>query len=210
MPATSKAPSRKKREDKLDWEELEHAPNVDGMYSFLKDPEPHPRDTLPTVLKVPVLGAAVLTVTEIHRTNNRVRVHRCTRVHDAHTPGEQLLLNTLYELAGNPAYGQKQADGSHLVAVSMAEISERISMHETNVRMNIRSLTVKLALDLAVLEDRKKQSARQYRLYTPEQILERRKQAGYEWVVKNRGVHFVDPASGKPAASLRPSETLPS
>ena len=192
MPATSKASSRKKREDKLDWEELEHAPNVEGMYSFLKDPEPLPRETLPTVVQTPVL-----TATEIHRTNDRVRIHRCTRVHDAHTPGEQVLLNTLYELAGNPAYGQKQPDGSHLVAVSMAEISERISMHETNVRMNIRSLTVKLALDLAALEDRKKQSARQYRLYTPEQILERRRKAGYEWVVKNRGVHFVDPTTGK-------------
>jgi hypothetical protein len=205
MPATSKAPSRKKREDRLDWEELEHAPNVEGMYSFLKDPEPPPRETLPTATRVPVSTAS-----EIHRVNHRIRVHRCTRVHDAHTPGEQVLLNTLYELAANPAYGQKQADGSHLVAISMAAIAERISMHETNVRMNIRSLTVKLALDLAALEDRKKQSARQYRLYTPEQIMERRRNAGLEWVVKNRGVHFVDPVSGKPVTDLRPSETLPS
>lgn len=205
MPATSKAPSRKKREDRLDWEELEHAPNVEGMYSFLKDPEPQPREALPTVSHAPVLTAS-----EVHRVNNRVRVHRCARVHDAHTPGEQVLLNTLYELAADPVYGQKQPDGSHLVAISMAAIAERIAMHETNVRMNIRSLTTKLALDLAALEDRKKQSARQYRLYTPEQILERRRKAGFEWVVKNRGVHFVDPVSGKPATDLRPSETLPS
>jgi hypothetical protein len=205
MPATSKAPSRKKREDRLDWEELEHAPNVEGMYSFLKDVEQQPSEPLPTVPRGPVSTAS-----EIHRIDHRIRVHRCTRVHDAHTPGEQVLLNTLYDLAANPAYGQKQPDGSHLVAISMAAIAERISMHETNVRMNIRSLTAKLALDLAALEDRKKQSARQYRLYTPEQILERRRKAGFEWVVKNRGVHFVDPVSGKPAIDLRPSETLPS
>ena len=194
MPSTAaaKAQARKKREDKLDWEELEHAPNVDGMYSFLKPPEPLPTEPLPSV-SVPL---------EVQRVN-RIRVHRCYRVHDAHTPGEQVLLTTLYELAKDANYGQRQPDGSSILAVSMAEISERISMHETNVRMNLRSLTAKLAIDLAALEDRKKQSARQYRLYTPEQILERRAKAGLEWVVKNRGVHFVNPKTGKPTGMVK-------
>jgi hypothetical protein len=177
--------SRKKREDKLDWEELEHAPNVDGMYSFLKPP---PSETLPSVSLTP----------EVRRLPNKLRIHICTRLHDAHTPGEQVLLNTLYELARDPAYGQPVADGSWLVAASMAALSERIGMHETNIRMNLRSLTAKLAIEVTALEDRKKQSARQYHLYTPDQILDRRNRAGLRWVVKNRGIHFVNPETGQP------------
>ena len=194
MPAATKAHARKKREDKLDWEELESAPNVEGMYSFLKPQAPEPPPSVPP--------PSVSLPGPIQRVN-RLRVHRCQRIQDAHTPGEQLLLSTLYELAQDPRYAQPVGDGSWVVSVSMAELAERIGMHETNIRMNIRSLTAKLAIDLAALEDRHKQSARQYRLYSPEQILERRTKAGFEWVVKNRGVHFVDPKTGKPTGMVK-------
>lgn len=183
MPAAP-ALNRKKREDKLNWEELESAPNVEGMYSFLKPQAPEP----PAPVPLPSVSVAPLALRR-----DKLRIHQCQRVDDAHTSGERILLQTLYELCNDPRYG----DGKH-VGVSMAEISERIGMHETNVRMNLRSLAAKLAIELVTLEDRKKQSARQYRLYSPDEILRRRKSAKLEWVVKNRGVHFVDPVTGKP------------
>ena len=36
MSNSSKHKARKRRDDKLDWEELERAPNVEGMYSYLR------------------------------------------------------------------------------------------------------------------------------------------------------------------------------
>src|SRR5689334_21064171 len=40
MSNSSKHKVRKRREDKLDWEELERAPNVEGMYSYLRPVPP--------------------------------------------------------------------------------------------------------------------------------------------------------------------------
>jgi DNA-binding MarR family transcriptional regulator len=197
QPQQSSSNKAKRREDRLDWEELEHAPNVEGMYSFLKPPAIEP----PAGESVPVESLPSVSVTRPPLRVSRLRIHYCTRAHDAHTSGEQVLLETLYSLAKDPQYGTQGA----YVAVSMAELAERIGMHETNVRMNIRSLIAKKALELVALEDRKKQSARQYRIFPLDEILERRRKAGLEWVIKNRGIHFVDPKTGKPVAS----ETLP-
>jgi hypothetical protein len=35
-----------------------------------------------------------------------------------------------------------------------------------------------------------------YRIYHPDAILKRRKAAGLEWVIRTKGVAFVDPATG--------------
>ena len=121
----------------------------------------------------------------------RRRIRRCILVQDAHTPGEQVVLATLFRLGKQSRWGQAQPDGSCLVSVSLAELSIHAGMHETNVRNNIRSLTEKLAIDLIEREDKKLQSARRYRVYSYKQILERRRTAGLEWVVRSRGVRFI-------------------
>ena len=73
--------------------------------------------------------------------------------------------------------------------------------------MNIRNLTEKLAIEQVRSEDKKQQSAREYRVYTFKQILERRRAAGLEWVVKGRGVKFV---SSDEVSKTLPSDLLPS
>jgi hypothetical protein len=119
------------------------------------------------------------------------RFHRCVRVEDAHTAGEQLLLETLYRLARDPRWGRAEPDGAWLVTISMDELARHVRLHRTNVRANLTKLRAKLAIDLVALEDVREQSSRTYRLYPPAQILARRHQAGLEWVVKNRSVSFV-------------------
>ena len=119
------------------------------------------------------------------------RFHRCLRVEDAHTAGEQLLLETLYRLARDPRWGQAEPGGAWLVTISMDELARHVRLHRTNVRTNLTKLRAKLAIDLVALEDVREQSSRTYRLYPPAQILARRQQAGLEWVVKNRSVSFV-------------------
>lgn len=119
------------------------------------------------------------------------RFHRCLRVEDAHTAGEQLLLETLYRLALDPRWGKAEPAQTWLVTISMDELARHVRLHRTNVRANLTKLRAKLAIDLVALEDVREQSSRTYRIYPPDQILARRRQAGLEWVVKNRSVSFV-------------------
>lgn len=235
---------RRNREDKLDWEELERAPNMAGMLSYLKPaipvesetPEgdrlrsealpgdtripgpltgdspgsvpppsgsPGPAGTAraldPQVSRVIESSAADLLADPLFRETpttavpgvGRRRFHRCVTVEDAHTPGEQLLLEVFYRLAADPRWGRQEPNGTWLVAISMDELSRYARLHRTNIRNNLQKLRDKLALDLVALEDVREQSARTYRLFPADQILARRRAAGMEWVVKNRSVAFV-------------------
>jgi hypothetical protein len=128
---------------------------------------------------------------EINSALTNRRVHRCVYVQDAHTPGEQVVLSTLSRLAKHPRFGRAEAGGSYLVNVSLPELAVHAAMHPTNVRINLRSLIEKLAIELVEHEDRKRQTARTYRVLTFKQILERRRAAGLEYVIKNRGIRFV-------------------
>lgn len=291
MPEPSKPARRKTRDDRIDWEELERAPNMKGMLSYLApmpeealalepppsaslpgeseqgdspvsslglsssggaavalapetshSPEsetipaatlpgetprsetlpgvsvtllgstapteavtrgPQPRETLPGASRQePGADASSLnhlladpffreTPTTLVPGFGKRRFHRCVRVEDAHTAGEQLLLETLYRLARDPRWGRAEPDGAWLVTISMDELARHVRLHRTNVRANLTKLRAKLAIDLVALEDVREQSSRTYRLYPPAQILARRQQAGLEWVVKNRSVSFV-------------------
>ncbi len=282
---------RKRTEEKLDWEELETAPNVEGMLSYLRAPlpttvpflpgsvgsdrigrqtlgseppgcdkqpsfsqaskkppengvdflpaqsEPSTRageplatesipgvtptcntlrsDTLPsdiipsdwplTVQSVQPLPR-ITPITDVPGLGKR-RYHRCVFAQEAHTPGEQAVLSGLYRLGKNPRFGRVLSDGSLRVCVSLVELGRQIAMHETNVRVNVRSLIKKLAIEQVRAEDKKQQSAREYHVYTLKQILERRRVAGLEWVVKGRGVQFVPTDA---VLKTLPSDTLPS
>ena len=230
MPNSSPQERRKRRDDRIDWEELEHAPNVDGMLSYLKRPEGggsvsatqavpeggvaekvkepaeninHPSDTLPsishpklTTTSAQPIASSDLPLPKFTRTTDfpgvgKRRLHRCVLVQDAHSPGEQVLLNTLYRMAKNPRWGRAESEGSFLVSAPLTEIAEQTCMHETNVRANLRTLVDKLAIEIVAAENRRQQSARVYRIFSFKQILERRRSSGLEWVVKNRGVRFV-------------------
>lgn len=137
----------------------------------------------------------------------RRRLHRCTLVQDAHTPGEQVVLNSLYRMAKSPRWGRSQVDGSFLVRAGLRDIAEQTCMHETNVRFNLRSLIEKLAIELVEGEDRRRQTARVYRVFSYKQILDKRRASGLEWVIKNRGVRFVPKDK---AEEILASEALPS
>lgn len=205
MPNPTPQP-RKRREDKLDWEDLEAAPNVEGMYSYLKGAsdtrygESLPRETPPRVAPPgPTRTAYVPGV-------GKRRFHYCQTAQEAHTPGEQTILNALYTLSRDRRWGIPEASGAILVGVSMARLAEITGLHETNIRVNLRGLTEKLAIELVANEDRRQQTPRRYRVYMPAQILDRRRAAGLEWVVKNHGVRFV---GHEEMTRLLASEALP-
>ena len=117
------------------------------------------------------------------------KYYRCVLVQDAHTPGEDKLLAAMSRLAKRR--GRLLNDGSVLLAASMDELAEVASMHRTNIRNNLKGLIEKLAIDVTRDRDVHLQAPRAYRIFTYRQILDRRRAAGMEWVVKNRGIAFV-------------------
>lgn len=243
MRNTSTQPRRKRREDKIDWEELQHAPNVDGMLSYLQRPASndviapssagtvsngngignasvrhsvYPSESLGSTSlqsdKVSSLPPSEKSFPRLTRSTDfpgvgKRHLHRCTLVQDAHSPGEQVILNCLYRMGRSPRWGRSQADGSFLVNAGLRDIAEQACMHETNVRFNLRNLIAKLAIEIIEEENRKRQTARVYRIFSYKQILERRRASGLEWVIKNRGVRFI---SREKVEEILASETLPS
>jgi hypothetical protein len=73
-----------------------------------------------------------------------------------------------------------------------ADIGFKVNMAKKNVRQNISRLFEKLALE--ILEDFEtiNSQARLYRVYSYKQILERRRAAGMEYVLRNKGVVFCN------------------
>ena len=149
------------------------------------------------------------------------RYHRCTLVQDGHTAGEDRLFNTMVRLVKRK--GRFLADGSWLLSVSMDDLAEAAVMHRTNVRNNLKGLITKLAIEQTRERNMHRLAPRTYHGFTFRQILERRRTAGMEWVVRSRGVVFVPIAEvekalrsdslrsdSTPEAESLPSEPLPS
>jgi hypothetical protein len=68
-------------------------------------------------------------------------------------------------------------------------------MTTKNLRIALDRLVEKLAIEELQTFDRGTRVARTWKVYSYKSILERRKAAGMEWVVRDRGVRFIDPGS---------------
>ncbi len=64
-------------------------------------------------------------------------------------------------------------------------------MHRSNVRINIAGLRAKLAIEVLDEHDSRDVMPRLYRLYSYKEILDRRKAAGLEYVIRKKSVVFV-------------------
>jgi hypothetical protein len=95
--------------------------------------------------------------------------------------------------------------------MGLGRLSKVARLSENNCRLNIRSLISKLALEEIGEENSRAGIGKTYRLYSYSAILQRRKQAGLEWVVKTKGVTFVTP-DGMPIqwdrVSIPPTDSL--
>lgn len=69
-------------------------------------------------------------------------------------------------------------------------------MTPKNCKINTQRLIRKLALEILSPYNTPESIGTTYRIYSDEAILQRRRDAGLEWVVRSRGVEFVDPATG--------------
>lgn len=218
--------TRKRTPDILDWEELEQAPNVRGAFSFLTIPgqvisidrkeevqrsaEPlrndqtSTKDITSTVDRPPTVDrttAVPITLTEDKvstvdgmrspdRMSRSYRVHRCRSVQDGHSHGETILYDTLWRL-GSAVNEHRE------VTIGWDAMGRAARMSDKAAKRNLNQLTGKLAVELVAKEDSARRVGRTYRIFSFDQILARRKAAGMEYVVRDKGVRFVT-VSGEP------------
>ena len=125
----------------------------------------------------------------------RLRVRKCAATHDGHSLGEEVLYQALWKAA--------KADGTRTrtIIIGWRGMSQLCRMTPKNCKINTQRLIRKLALEVLSPYNTPESIGTTYRVYSDEAILERRRQAGLEWVVRSRGVEFVNPATG---ASILP------
>jgi hypothetical protein len=117
----------------------------------------------------------------------RSKVRRCVLAQDGHSLGEEAIYQVLWR-GGRPE--SADPNSSRTVRMGAADVGIKVNMAKKNVRQNISKLYDKLALE--ILEDFETMSsqARLYRIFSYKQILERRRAAGLEYVLRNKGVVF--------------------
>lgn len=124
----------------------------------------------------------------------RPKARRATTVEDGHSHIEQHVYETLW----NAAEPQDPSGDSRVLTIGFGTMSHLVRLSLNNCRLNVRSLIRKLALDEHREELCPQGVGKTYLIYSPETILRRRHEAGLEWVIRTRGVAFVDPATELP------------
>ena len=156
--------------------------------------EPRPRsESLPISKSLPVSDSLTgsksgMVVGTVSSQNRKIR--KCRLVQDAHSSGEELLYRILWDEAKpdpmNPV-------GSRTLRMGYAELAAKARMHKTNVRLNLSNLKAKLAIDVLEEHNSSDLIPRLYRIFSFREILDRRKTAGLEYVIRQKNVVFVEP-----------------
>jgi hypothetical protein len=158
-------------------------PNSDPLPVSVSHPV---SDTLPVSESSPV---AINVVRGSVPSQNR-KIRKCRLSQDAHSAGEETLYRILWE-EGKPVSANPL--GSRTVRIGYAELANRARMHKANVRLNLASLTAKLAIEQTGDFSSRDMIAKSYRVLSYKEILERRRAAGLEYVIRQKNVLFVTP-----------------
>jgi hypothetical protein len=133
---------------------------------------------------------------------SRKRIHQCLKVQDGHSHVEQ----ATYQILWNS--GVPQPDGHRICRMGLPRLSKEACVHQRNIGTIIRRLIQKQSIEIIQKEMSDLRTARTYRIFGYREILERRKAAGLEWVIRGRGVEFVEPLTGRPLFQYIPQPPL--
>jgi hypothetical protein len=120
----------------------------------------------------------------------RLRIRRCAATHDGHSLGEEVLYQALWKAATS------ESAETRMIVIGWRGMSQLCRMTPKNCKINTQRLIRKLALEVLSPYNTPESIGTTYRVHSDQAILQRRHDAGLEWVVRSRGVEFVDPATG--------------
>lgn len=116
----------------------------------------------------------------------RVKVIRAASVQDGHSQSEDALYWWLWR-QGREVNGSQ----SRYLMAGYAQISAGFQMDRSNIQIILRALEAKKAIRVAATATVTKPTV--YEIFSPKQILDRRREAGLLWITRKggRGVQFV-------------------
>jgi len=118
----------------------------------------------------------------------RSKVRRAVLAQDGHSLGEEAIYQIMWR-GGRPENGDPNC--SRTIRIGAADIGYKVNMAKKNVRQNIARLFEKLALEIV-------------------EVLERRRAAGLEFILRNKGVVFCtkdgEDLVSSPAYLYRPGD----
>lgn len=118
------------------------------------------------------------------------RLREAHTVQDGHSHGEQAVYDALYRSAR-----PYQGDEIRLLTIGYRTLAERSRMAYSNCKLNVRSLVEKLAIE--PVGDFSYTDGTTFLVYGYREVLRRRRAAGLTHFIRQRGVTFVDPATGR-------------
>src|SRR5271156_4174427 len=136
------------------------------------------------------------------RAGRPVKIHKCVKAQDGHSHVE----NELYGVLRRAGRAEDANSGNVIAQVGSAFLCKETRVHKRNIGALLRRLVFKKSIEVIGHEVSSTRTARRYRVFSYTEILKRRREAGLEWVVRRRGVEFVDPATG--SALYRDSDSL--
>lgn len=138
-----------------------------------------------------VSGPAIPSVSVVGQTSGgRIRIRKCASAQDGHSLGEEVLYQALWK-AASPEPGETRT-----ITIGWRGMSQLCRMTPKNCKINTQRLLRKLALEVLSPYNTPESIGTTYRVYSAAAIVQRRRAGGLEWVVRSRGVEFVDPATG--------------
>jgi len=154
-------------------------------------------DPTPTVAPSPLrpLAPSLAPTPVVAPTTRRPRIRKCAAAHDGHSLGEEVLYQALWKAAA------AESAGARIIVIGWRGMSQLCRMTPKNCKINTQRLMRKLALEVLSPYNTPESIGTTYRIFPSEAILCRRRAAGLEWVVRSRGVEFVDPATGMPLSA---------
>ena len=115
------------------------------------------------------------------------KLYRCTLAQHGHSHTEEALYQILWR-SGNP-----ETDDTRLAMMGYGEMGKRLRLTLNNAKFVCRRLIAKLAIEEVAPEICGQRQGKTYRVFSYRRTLERRKAAGMEWIIQNKGVEFVSP-----------------
>lgn len=113
------------------------------------------------------------------------KLRRAVDARDGHSSGEEMLYQALWN------HAEPDTGDTRTITVGWDRMSKLARLTPRNTKVNCQRLIAKLALEVIAAEDSFRRIGRTYRVFSPRLVVERRKAAGMEWVIKTRGVEFV-------------------
>jgi hypothetical protein len=161
---------------------------------------PHETTTVDHSPEKTTLGQPAIAEPTIVVPQKLPKVHHCRTVQDGHSPSEQGLYMMLWGI------GIPMGEDTRLVQVSLTKLAGRAGMTIKNLQLMLRRLEEKKTIALAKSFSYATKAPNAYHVFSYKAILQRRREAGLEYVVRNKGVQFIPTAEALRIQRVREEE----